>query len=410
MDFNKKNIRILMLMAFACILFYLGVKNIGLVLDNLGRLLDIVFPFILGAAIAFIINVPMSRIEYWLFHRTGRLKKGRRAISFIVTLALVIGVLVIAMYIIIPQIGETLMVIAAQMPVAFHAAEEWINNNIHYLALAEDIIEKLAVDWGEIVQKLSTLMQDAATSMLNSGIGVVNNIINAVVTFFIGFIFAIYLLMSKEKLAGQCKQILYALFKERTSDRILYVLGLTSKTFSKFISGQCLEACILGMLFFIVMTVFRLPYAMLISVLIAFTALIPMVGAFIGCAVGVLLILMVSPIKALIFLVTFLVLQQLEGNLVYPRVVGNSVGLPSIWVLVAITIGGNLMGVAGMIIFIPICSVLYSLFRLYVKNRLGEKGVSPVKWQEKAAFEEDIMVSRSAESSTQGTGDKTESK
>ena len=173
---------------------------------------------------------------------------------------------------------------------------------------------------------------------------------------------------------------------------MLYVLGLSSRTFSKFISGQCLEACILGLMFFITMTIFGMPYAMLISVLIAFTALIPMVGAFIGCAVGILLILMVSPLKALIFLIMFLVLQQIEGNLIYPHVVGGSIGLPSIWVLVAITVGGNLMGVAGMIIFIPICSVLYALFRLYVKNRLAERSVPPEKWEEKAEFSEDVML------------------
>ena len=146
------------------------------------------------------------------------------------------------------------------------------------------------------------------------------------------------------------------------------------------------------MMFFIAMSIFRMPYAMLISVLIAFTALIPMVGAFIGCAIGALLILMVSPFKAFMFIIVFLVLQQLEGNLVYPHVVGNSVGLPSIWVLVAITIGGNLMGVVGMILFIPICSVLYALFRLFVKDRLKKKGVPREKWEEKAVFEESVMT------------------
>ena len=219
-----------------------------------------------------------------------------------------------------------------------------------------------------------------------------SNIIGALVSFFIGFVFAVYILMAKEKLAGQGRQILYAFLKEQTADKVLYVLGLSSKTFSKFISGQCLEACILGLMFFVTMTIFGLPYAMLISVLIAFTALIPMVGAFIGCAIGVLLILMVSPLKALIFLAMFLVLQQIEGNLIYPHVVGGSIGLPSIWVLVAITVGGNLMGVAGMIIFIPICSVLYALFRLYVKNRLAENNVSPEKWQEKAEFAEEVLL------------------
>lgn len=210
--------------------------------------------------------------------------------------------------------------------------------NLEYFSYADEIFQQLSVDWGQIIQKLSVILQNAATSVLNSGLGVVNNIINAVISFFIGFVFSVYLLMSKEKLAGQGKQILYALFSEGTADKILYVLSLTARTFSKFISGQCLEACILGFMFFVAMTVFKMPYAMLIAVLIAFTALIPMVGAFIGCAVGVLLILMVSPLKALIFLIMFLLLQQLEGNLVYPKVVGNSVGLPSVWVLVAITV------------------------------------------------------------------------
>ena len=162
---------------------------------------------------------------------------------------------------------------------------------------------------------------------------------------------------------------------------MLEICSISYRVFSKFLSGQCLEACILGALFVVTMTIFRLPYAMLIGVLIGFCALIPIVGAFIGCGVGIFLILMVSPVKALIFLVLFLVLQQLEGNLIYPKVVGNSVGLPSIWVLAAVTIGGNLMGVAGMLVFIPLCSVCYILFRMYVKGKLEEKQVPPEKYQ-----------------------------
>ncbi|MCI5688745.1 MAG: AI-2E family transporter [Emergencia sp.] len=392
MEWNKKNIKITILIAFACILFYLGVKNIGLVLESLGSILDVTFPFILGACIAFVLNVPMTKIEHKLFRGEGGRKKGSRVISFLVTLALVIGIIVIAMYIIIPQLAETMMNIAEQMPVAFNAVQHWISANMGYFRIVQNVSEQLAVDWSEIVQKVSVLIQDAATTMINSGISTVSNIIGALVSFFIGFVFAVYILMAKEKLAGQGKQILYALLKEQTADKVLYVLGLSSRTFSKFISGQCLEACILGLMFFITMTIFGMPYAMLISVLIAFTALIPMVGAFIGCVIGILLILMVSPLKALIFLIMFLVLQQIEGNLIYPHVVGGSIGLPSIWVLVAITVGGNLMGVAGMIIFIPICSVLYALFRLYVKNRLAERSVPPEKWEEKAEFSEDVML------------------
>ncbi|MEE0741464.1 MAG: AI-2E family transporter [Emergencia sp.] len=391
MEFNKNNRRSIIGIAFACILFYLCLRNIGLVAETAGDILDLIFPFILGAGIAFVINVPMSRIEYWLFNRTDKLKKQRRSISFLVTLALVIGVIIIAMYIVIPQLAETLMTIGRQLPGAFSAAQDWVLSKMSYWKALEDLSEELAVNWSVIIEKISTLLQQAATAMVNSGIGAVTNIIGAIVSFFIGFVFAVYILMAKEKLAGQVKQILYALFKEQTADRILYVCGLSSRIFSKFISGQCLEACILGLMFFIAMTIFGMPYAMLISVLIAFTALIPMVGAFFGCAIGVLLILMVSPLKAFIFLIMFLILQQLEGNLIYPHVVGNSVGLPSIWVLAAITIGGSLMGVVGMIIFIPICSVLYSLFRLYIKDRLVNKGIPEEKWQEKAAFSEEVM-------------------
>lgn len=391
MEFNKNNRRSILGIAFACILFYLGLKHIGLVAETAGKIFDLIFPFILGAGIAFVINVPMSKIEKWLFSGTNKLKKQRRAISFIVTLALVIGVMIIAMYIVIPQLAETLMIIGRQLPDAFYAAQEWILSRMSYWEALQDLSEKLAVNWSTIINKVSVLLQQAATTMVNSGIGAVTNIIGAVVSFFIGFVFSIYVLMAKEKLAGQVKQILYALFKERTADRILYVCSLSSRIFSRFISGQCLEACILGLMFFLAMTIFRMPYAMLISVLIAFTALIPIVGAFFGCVIGILLILMVSPLKAVIFLIMFLVLQQIEGNLIYPHVVGNSVGLPSIWVLAAITIGGSLMGVLGMVLFIPICSVVYSLFRLYIKDRLEIKGVPEEKWKEKADFGEEVM-------------------
>ena len=176
--------------------------------------------------------------------------------------------------------------------------------------------------------------------------------------------------------------MLYGLLPVKRADRALEILRLANRTFSSFLSGQCLEAVILGTLFVVAMTVFRLPYAVLVGVLIALTALIPIVGAFIGCGVGALLIAVTDPWKALVFVILFLVLQQIEGNLIYPHVVGSSVGLPSIWVLAAVTLGGKLMGVAGMLFFIPLCSVLYALFRDFVKGRLAEKQVPAAKWQD----------------------------
>ena len=206
--------------------------------------------------------------------------------------------------------------------------------------------------------------------MINSTFSFAKGLISTVTNIFVGFILALYILLQKEKLRVQVEKVMKAFLHGKLYNRIQEICSLTYKTFSSFITGQCVEAVILGGIFLVVLGVLNYPYALLISVLIGFTALIPLVGAFIGCAVGAFLILMISPVKALIFIVIFLVIQQLEGNLIYPHVVGNSIGLPSIWVLVAVSLGGSLMGIMGMLLFIPLVSVLYTLFRNYVYERL----------------------------------------
>lgn len=380
MKYNRQDIKTIIFIAFACIAFYVGLNNLTVVFHIFGSLLGVVSPFILGAAMAFVLNVLMSRLENSLFTGKGRLKRGRRAVSLIMTLTIVVGMLVIVMSIIIPQLGQTMIAIGKKMPVAYDAFTVWIDNHMGYLKYVSGIVDGMNISWNEIVGKMSVWIQSLATDMIGGGIGIATSIVGAVVNFVIGFIFAIYILLAKEKLAGQFKQAMYACLGEKRTDRILAVCNLSSTTFAGFISGQCLEACIIGIMFFITMTVFRMPYAMLISVVIAFTALIPIVGSTIGCVVGALLILMENPMQAIVFVVMFLVIQQIEGNLIYPHVVGGSVGLPSIWVLAAITIGGNLMGVLGMLIFIPLCSVIYAMFRVFVKGRLAESGISPEKW------------------------------
>ena len=382
MNFNdKKNVKTMMLMIFAAILFYLGVKNITVVVSALGWFYGVISPFVLGGVIAFIVNVPMSRIEYHLFEKRGSKMKGQRGISFMATLLLVIGALVVIIYIVVPQLSDTIKLIALQLPAAFEAAKDWMLSKMTYWDNLRELLEKITIDWDEIIRKVSKVLQEAAGTMVDSSVGAITNIVGAIINFLIGFVFAIYILLAKERLGSQGKQIVYALLDEKRADKVLEVCSISYRVFSKFLSGQCLEACILGGMFVVTMTIFRLPYAMLIGVLIGFCALIPIVGAFIGCGVGLLLILMVSPMKALVFLILFLVLQQLEGNLIYPKVVGNSVGLPSIWVLAAVTIGGNLMGVAGMLVFIPLCSVAYILFRMYVKDKLAEKQIPKEKYK-----------------------------
>ena len=231
-------------------------------------------------------------------------------------------------------------------------------------------------------EKIMDLAQNWGSDLLSSGGGFISNVIGAISTFVIGLIFSFYLLFQKERLSRQGRQVCYALLPVSFADRVLEVLRLSNRTFSSFLSGQCLESVILGTMFVIAMTLLRLPYALLVGVLIALTALVPIVGSFIGCGVGAMLIAITDPWKALIFIVVFLVLQQIEGNLIYPQVVGSSVGLPSIWVLVAVTLGGKLMGVVGMLLFIPLCSVLYALFRSFIKSRLVQKAIPDSKWQD----------------------------
>lgn len=229
-----------------------------------------------------------------------------------------------------------------------------------------------------MIDSIANLLKNGMNNFLSSTINVTMGIVSTVVNLAIGFVFAMYILLQKEKLGIQVRKAAYAIFPKKVVEYLEHVCTLSSRIFSSFITGQCIEAVILGSMFFVTMTIARFPYAMLIGVLIAFTALIPVFGGFIGCWVGFFLILMVSPLKAVMFLGLFLILQQIEGNLIYPHVVGSSVGLPAIWVLVAVTLGGNLMGIVGMLIFIPLVSVCYTLFREWVYDRLKRKKITVV--------------------------------
>ncbi|MBR3704414.1 MAG: AI-2E family transporter, partial [Oscillospiraceae bacterium] len=239
-------------------------------------------------------------------------------------------------------------------------------------------IDWRTIDWQEILNKVINFLKNGAGDVLNSTISVAKGFFSGIASAFVSFVFACYLLLQKEKLALQCRKVFFALFSQQAATRVIDIASLSQRIFSSFITGQCLEAVILGLMFFVTMSILGMPYPLLVGCLIAVTALIPIVGAFIGCGVGAFLILMVSPMKALIFVIMFLILQQIEGNLIYPHVVGNSVGLPSIWVLAAVSIGGSLMGVIGMLTFIPLVSVVYTLFREFVYKRLSDKNISVI--------------------------------
>lgn len=363
-------LKIMGLLAFGILLFC-GVQNLTAVKEGISTVYSYVSPFILGAAIAFVINVPMRAIEKHLFPKSKKLEKLRRPLALVLTLLAAVLVLLLVGVAVIPQLGETFKTLGVKVPEYMEKANVYITE---FLARYPDLQEQfmsINIDWEGIITSVSGWL----FSGVESTIGVAGSAINGIVSAVIGFIFSLYILLQKERLGRQVKMIVYGVMPENKADKFFRVMDMSEKAFSNFISGQCLEAVILGSLFALPMALLEMPYITLVCVLIAFTALIPVVGAFIGLGVGAFLIFMQNPMQALWFIIMFLIIQQIEGNLIYPKVVGNSVGLPAIWVLAVVTVGGKLMGVVGMLVMIPLSSVLYALFREYVCVKLRGRSV-----------------------------------
>ncbi len=382
MELTKENIRKLRgLIVFTAVIIVCLWKYEAS-LEILSFIWGVVFPFILGGAIAFVLNVPMNFIQRHLFpedkiKNKKAAKKLARPVSILIVLFLVIAAIGIVMFILIPQLGKTFVNLGQSIQEFIPQIQEWARLLFHNNKEVMGFVNELEFDWNKIMDAGIDFFKNGAGSVVDSTISAARRIVSGMTTFFIAFAFSIYVLAQKEKLQIQAKKVLFAFVRKGRAEAALEVLSLTYQTFSHFLTGQCMEAIILGCMFVVSMTVLRLPYALLIGVLIAFTALIPIFGAFIGCIVGAFLIFMVDPMKAVIFVILFLVLQQIEGNLIYPHVVGNSVGLPSIWVLAAVSIGASLMGVVGMLIFIPIVSVVYALFREVVYLKLRKRKIDP---------------------------------
>ena len=352
------------------------------VVSVLAFIFHVIFPFVLGGAIAFILNVPMNFIQRHLFapervERHKIQKKIARPVSMLIVIFGVFGIVALVMFVLIPQLGDTFSNLGSSIQAFIPKVQEWAEKLFHDNKEIMTWVNSLKFDWNKIMDAGIDFFKNGAGSVLDSTITAAKSIVSGITTFFIAFVFAVYILLQKEKLGIQAKKVLFAFVRKGRAEAAMEVLSLTYNTFSNFLTGQCLEAIILGSMFVITMTLFKLPYALLVGIVIAFTALIPIFGAFIGCALGAFLIFMVDPFKALIFVILFLILQQIEGNLIYPHVVGNSVGLPSIWVLAAVSIGGSLMGIVGMLIFIPIISVVYALFREIVYLKLRQKKINP---------------------------------
>lgn len=366
---NKEIMLLILFTAGVC----LGVIRFSTLLTLSGSLLSMVKPFLAGCAIAFVVNLPLNFLEKKVLNRLpGRLKKLERPLGICLSFLIILAIVNLVVLAVIPQLGRTIAQLGQKIPVflenTLNRAEVLAADYPELVAWLETL-EYRNLNWDSILQTAVNFLKSGVGSLVNSTVTVAGSLVGGVVNSLIAMIFSIYVLSQKEKLGEQLKRIIHAYCKEKTEKRILYVSRLLYINFSKFITGQCTEAVILGLLFIVAMTIFGMPYAFMIGVLIAFTALIPIVGAFIGCFVGAFLILVDDPIKAVWFVVLFLIIQQLEGNLIYPRVVGNSVGLPSIWVLLAVSLGSSMFGVLGMLIFIPLFATLYTLLREDVNRR-----------------------------------------
>lgn len=379
MELSKDTVKKIMFLIVFTILVAVLLFNFEVVIDGLGFLVGVSIPFLLGIVIAFILNMPMLFYEKIFFpeelkNKYAVVKKMARPVSLILSLVSVVGVIGLVIFVVVPELYRSVMNLGPVIQEFVPKVENWIlelfpeNENI------EELIYSFEFNWEDIINQVIDFLKNGVGNVLNTTVSIVKNVVSKLTNFFIGFVFAIYILIQKEKLRVQLEKIMYAFFPDKVNTKIQEICSLIYRIFKSFLSGQCLEAVILGTMFFVVLSVIGYPYALLIGVLIAFTALIPILGSFIGCAISVFLIFMTNPVKALIFIAIFLVLQQIEGNMIYPKVVGNSVGLPSIWVLAAVSLGGSLMGVLGMVIFIPLVSVLYTLFREFVYKQLKQKG------------------------------------
>ena len=372
MDLNQEQIKKLSKwligMVSVCILIYLGVQNIHVVANTLSWIVDLIWPLILGLFFALILNVPLSFFETRIWKKTERpiLRKLRRPVSFLISLAVILAVIVGVVWLVIPELVNAITMISQSVMELIHDL-----STMDETALAELPFGSMMqrVDWDELLSSLQVWLKNQGGTIMNTAFGTIGSIVGGVFNFFMAFIFATYVLFGKEKLKKQATRLIYAWFPEKFGSWVIHAASVANVNFRNFVSGQTLEAMILSSLCMIGMFILRLPYAPLIGALVGVTAFIPIIGAWVAAIIGAFMILTVDPIQAVIFVIFLLVLQQVEGNVIYPRVMGSRVNLPGIWILAAVTIAGGLAGPAGMLISVPISSTIYVLVREATQKR-----------------------------------------
>lgn len=374
---SKKLLKsILLIITFTVVLCWVF-THFGTVKNTFYYLMSIITPFTIGIVVAYIVNTAMNPLErLWNFtfrKKKNKLPKLRRAVCLVLAILVVIGIIFAVFFMLIPELMNTVKKFADKLPSYAQTINGWYVTFADWADHYNIDLPEISINTTELGKILNTFLTNYGSQFLDKTVNITSQILSGIVNFVLGLVFSVYLLAGKEKLINQSKTVIKALLPESRSKKIIDFASLCNDTLSRFVNGQLIEAVIIGVLCFIGMLIFRMPYAGIISVLVAFTALIPVFGAFFGTAVGAVLILLEDPMKAVWFVVFIIVLQQIEGNLIYPKVVGKSVGLPGIWVLLAVTIGGNSFGLIGMLFSVPACSVLYCTAREFVKARTIQK-------------------------------------
>lgn len=385
-ELNSKNVKKILLIITYTILLCFVLLKLDIVVKCLGYILNLLKPFIYGFCIAFILNIPLSKIES-IFKKKNKVVKNKkvekqrkidenvkintklRCLSLLLSIMIFIGIILLTLFLVIPEIINTISIFKENIPTAFNTCQKWLEDvMVNYPNVIEKI-KSVKPNWAEIEANVTEFVKNTATGIIGFSIEFIVGFFSSVINLFMGLIFAIYMLLQKEKLVKQFKKLFQAYLPEDKSIKLFSIGNITNDTFKKFFGGQFTEAVILGVLCFIGMTIFKMPYALTISVVIGVTALIPVFGAFFGTIIGAILILAVNPAKAFWFIIYIVVIQQIDGNFIYPKVVGNSVGLPAIWVMLAVIVGGNSLGIVGMLIGVPVVSVIYKLIKEYVNHK-----------------------------------------
>lgn len=373
MEFNRKNVRmILLIIAFAVVL-YTAAQNLASVYGAVKTVWNVFGVVITGLAMAFVLNVPLKLFEDRVFYgmsedRRPLVRRLRRAVSLVCALVISLGVIVILMAVVLPQLTQTVTEVATRLPEYISAVVNWINEFLAKFDIEIEALKEFTVDWEKVFKDLSTYLKEG--NVINTATDVGTAAASTVMNTFLGLVVAVYVLAQKERIGRFTRRCIDAFLPKRASSAISRVASMASETFSSFVAGQLADSCILGILCYICMLIFRFPYPEVISVVIGVTSLVPMVGSFIGEVIGALLILIVSPLKALLFVIMVLAIQQVDGAFIYPRIVGKSVGLPGVAVFCAVIVGGNIAGVLGAVMGVPVCAVLYALLKEAVASRL----------------------------------------